>query len=128
MESIFDCLIFKNRAGNDPLFCFLSQANLAAITLGSQAPFFYELNALKELPFGEALPEGFPKWLNIYDLSDVLSYVGEKLFPALVTDKEVGNKKPLLKSHLLYAHIGYWENENTWNAIFETWSTIPELK
>lgn len=98
------------------------------VTVGSQAPFFYELNALKGFPFGETLPKGFPKWLNIYDLSDVLSYVGEKLFPDLVTDIEVGNKKPLLNSHLLNAHIGYWENENTWKAIFETWSTIPELK
>ncbi len=26
-------LIFKNRAGNDSLFCLLSQSNLAAITL-----------------------------------------------------------------------------------------------
>ena len=33
MESIFDCFIFQNRAGNAPLFCFLCQANLAAITL-----------------------------------------------------------------------------------------------
>ena len=33
MESIFDCFIFKNQAGNARLFCVLCQANLAAITL-----------------------------------------------------------------------------------------------
>ena len=119
-----EMLAEKLKEGED-----FSQVKLL-ITVGSQAPFFYELNALKGFPFekGKSLPKGFPQWLNIYDLSDVLSYVGEQLFPSQVKDVEVGNKKPLLNSHLLNAHVGYWENENTWKAIFDTWSTIPELK
>ncbi len=119
-----EMLAEKLKEGDD-----LSQVKLL-ITVGSQAPFFYELNALKGFPFeeGKPLPKAFPQWLNIYDLSDILSYVGKKLFPNQVKDVEVGNKKPLFNSNLLNSHVGYWENENTWKAIFETWSTIPELK
>jgi hypothetical protein len=46
------------------------------ITVGSQAPFFYEIGALQTLPYGKPLPDHFPsRWLNIYDLRDFLSYV-----------------------------------------------------
>ncbi|MBE9230725.1 hypothetical protein IQ231_03215, partial [Cuspidothrix issatschenkoi LEGE 03284] len=50
------------------------------ITVGSQAPYFYEVNALQSLEFNsdrnQRLPNGFPEWLNIYDLQDFLSYIG----------------------------------------------------
>ena len=50
------------------------------VTVGSQAPFFYEINALQSLEYGESLPAHFPSWLNIYDLKDILSYIGAKIF------------------------------------------------
>lgn len=125
-----DLLAEKLRKGKN-----FSQVKLL-ITVGSQAPFFYEINALQSLHFDKEkfkngispLPSQFPEWLNIYDLNDVLSYVGAKLFPMKVKDVPVGNKQPLLNSHLLNSHVAYWDNEATWKAIFDTWETIEELR
>jgi pimeloyl-ACP methyl ester carboxylesterase len=84
------------------------------ITVGSQAPFFYEIDALQTLSYGEPLPDHFPKWLNIYDLRDFLSYVGncEGLFPGKMTDVQVDNRQPFPE-----AHGAYWANKQTWNEI-----------
>ena len=82
------------------------------ITAGSQAPFLYEIDALQTLTFGEPLPEHFPQWLNIYDLRDFLSYIGEGVFPGKLTDVEVNNRQPFPE-----AHGAYWANAETWNAI-----------
>lgn len=93
----------------------LSERVDCLITVGSQAPFFYEIGALQQLAYGEPLPEHFPKkWLNIYDLRDFLSYVGDRprLFPGKMTDVLVDNRQPFPE-----AHGAYWENEQTWDAI-----------
>jgi hypothetical protein len=82
------------------------------VTVGSQAPFLYEINALCSLEYGQPLPENFPEWLNIYDLRDFLSYVGSKIFPK-VHDVEVDSKQPFPRSH-----GAYWTNAKTWEAIF----------
>ncbi len=90
------------------------------ITVGSQAPLFYELNALQSLPFnknGPQLPPHFPKkWWNFYDKRDFLSYVGKKIFGNNIVDVEVDNKEPFPKSHL-----AYWskDNEAMWKPIVE---------
>ncbi len=42
------------------------------VTVGSQAPFLYEIGALQSLPPDQKLPADFPSWLNIYDLNDFL--------------------------------------------------------
>jgi hypothetical protein len=85
------------------------------ITVGSQAPFLYELGTLHSLKYSEPLPKHFPAWLNIYDPQDFLSYVGSDVFPKphKVTDIKVDNGKRFLQSHLTY-----WDNEQTWNSIF----------
>jgi hypothetical protein len=93
----------------------LSQVALL-VTVGSQAPFLYEINALPSLEYGEPLPEHFPNWLNIYDLRDFLSYIGANVFPNKVQDVLVDNKQPFPRSH-----SAYWTNPATWNAI------IPRL-
>jgi hypothetical protein len=86
------------------------------ITVGSQSPFLYEINALSSLPFGRPLPGHFPRrWLNIYDRSDVLSYLAEPVFgKGRVTDFEN-------KSHLppLAAHSAYWTSPTVWPCIKE---------
>jgi hypothetical protein len=84
------------------------------VTVGSQAPFLYEINALQSLPFGQGLPAHFPRWLNIYDLRDFLSYKGEKVFPGKVRDVKVDNRQPF---H--WSHSAYWSNEQVWQAIAE---------
>jgi len=85
------------------------------VTVGSQAPFLYEIDALQSLSYGESLPDHFPKkWLNIYDLRDVLSYVGEGLFPGNIIDVKVDNQQPFPESH-----GAYWYNSATWDAILQ---------
>lgn len=86
------------------------------ITVGSQVPFLYEINALSSLEFGQPLPAHFPQWLNIYDLRDFLSYIGANIFPNQVEDVQVDNKQPFPQ-----AHSAYWTNNATWKAI------IPRL-
>ena len=73
--------------------------------------------------YGEPLPAGFPKWLNIYDRRDLLSYVAGKVFflpsqPAPdIRDAEVDNGLPFPDSH-----SGYWANPQTWEHVL---SVLP---
>ena len=80
------------------------------VTVGSQAPYFYEINALQSLEYarGEGLPGHFPSWINVYDLRDFLSFVGGELFPGRVVDRCVNNRQPFPDSHSAYF----------WNADF----------
>ncbi|MGF1937530.1 MAG: hypothetical protein RM347_024605 [Nostoc sp. ChiQUE02] len=89
----------------------LSQVELL-VTVGSQAPFLYEINALYSLEYGQLLPEHFPQWLNIYDLRDFLSYVGNRIFPSRIQDVRVDSRQPFPRSH-----GAYWTNAKTWEAI-----------
>ncbi len=82
------------------------------VTVGSQAPYFYEIDALQSLEYGHPLPDHFPSWLNIYDLQDFLSYIGGNVFPNKVQDIPVDNQQPFPLSH-----SAYWTNHATWKAI-----------
>ena len=85
------------------------------ITVGSQAPFFYEIDVLAGLRFGEPLPAHFPRrWLNIYDPRDFLSYVARSVFTGEVQieDIEVDNGHPFPHSH-----SAYWANRAVWEEI-----------
>jgi hypothetical protein len=89
------------------------------VTVGSQAPFLYECNALKSLRRGDPLPATFVRrWVNVYDPRDFLSYTGQGVFPATaggpppVADRPVDNGLAFPD-----AHSGYWDNEQTWAAI-----------
>jgi hypothetical protein len=88
------------------------------VTVGSQAPALYELGALvnqKYISDAGKLPDSFPKWLNIYDRDDFLSYVGSKIFPGRIVDVEVSTEKLFPASH-----NDYWKQPGTWNAINNT--------
>jgi hypothetical protein len=84
------------------------------ITVGSQAPFFYEIDALDALTYGKPLPGHFPAWLNIYDMRDFLSYIAAGVFPGRVTDQCVDNGQPFPQ-----AHITYWRNDAVWENVKE---------
>ena len=90
------------------------------VTVGSQSPLFYEMDALQSLRYGQPLPDHFPKkWLNIFDRRDFLSYIGAQVFPdplQRIEDIEVNNRRPFPQSH-----GAYWANDQTWKAI------IPRL-
>ncbi|MFN4866622.1 MAG: hypothetical protein ACK5GZ_09945 [Cyanobium sp.] len=87
------------------------------ITVGSQAPFLYEINALLSLPFGQPLPASVPPWLNLYDPRDFLSYIGASIFQGRVVDQRVDNCQAFPSSH-----SAYWWNGKVWEAIH---STLP---
>jgi hypothetical protein len=82
------------------------------ITCGSQSPLFYEMDALATLRLGQSLPETFPRWLNIYDENDFLSYIGESVFAGRVRDVPVASKQPFPQSH-----SAYWGIRKVWNEI-----------
>jgi pimeloyl-ACP methyl ester carboxylesterase len=96
------------------------------ITVGSQVPLLYELDALSTLPLRRdrsgaviatphELPNDFPKWLNVYDPRDFLSYRAEPVFGEVsVHDIEVDNALPFPE-----AHSGYWSNQTVWSSIFD---------
>jgi hypothetical protein len=82
------------------------------ITVGSQAPFLYEIGALPALDHPDPLPGYFPPWLNLYDRQDPLSYVGSAVFGEHVTDIEVDNGQPFPESH-----GAYFSNRSVWTAV-----------
>jgi hypothetical protein len=84
----------------------------ALVTVGSQAPLLYELGCLSSLSYGQDLPTHFPRWLNLYDESDFLSYIGGELFPGRVEDVRVDNGRSFPASHSTY-----WTNPQTWDAV-----------
>ncbi|MFD5910709.1 hypothetical protein ACFWHL_18535 [Streptomyces massasporeus] len=83
------------------------------ITVGSQAPFFYEAGALVSLEHPQQPPDHFPRrWLNLYDPRDLLSFRAAQAFPTVATDHEVDNHQPFP-----FAHSAYWDNPAVWGAI-----------
>jgi hypothetical protein len=95
------------------------------ITVGSQAPLLYELDALGSRPIlrnadgsvkavPHPLPDHFPaSWLNIYDPRDFLSYRAAAIFGSeRVSDLEVDNDQPFPESH-----SAYWDNPRVWDAV-----------
>ncbi|MER7514389.1 hypothetical protein ABTX82_39665 [Streptomyces lavendulae] len=84
------------------------------VTVGSQAPYLHEIGALTALPPGSALPYGFPRWLNVYDRQDVLSYLAAPVFPGdpRVTDHEVISRQPFPASH-----SAYWKQPSLYERI-----------
>jgi hypothetical protein len=81
-------------------------------TIGSQAPFLYEINSLVSLHFGSKLPVHFPDWVNFYDPGDFLSYCGKSVFKGRVTDFEVRSNQPFPESH-----SAYWNNPAFWAGL-----------
>jgi hypothetical protein len=86
----------------------------ALVTVGSQSPFFYEINALVSLPFGQAVPAHFPrKWLNIWDPNDFLSFLAKGVFPdGVAEDFEAASGVPFP-----CAHSAYWDQAKVWEKI-----------
>ncbi len=84
------------------------------VTVGSQTPFMYEIGAFPALSHPDPLPDHMPRWLNIYDRRDVLSYIGAGVFGDRIRDVCVDNGQPFPQSH-----SAYWTNPEQWSAISE---------
>ncbi|MCJ0873004.1 hypothetical protein [Streptomyces sp. AP-93] len=84
------------------------------VTVGSQAPFLHELGALAGIVPGARLPYAFPRWLNVYDRQDVLSYLAEPVFPGdpRVSDQEIGSRQPFPA-----CHSAYWKQDSLYARI-----------
>ncbi|MFJ7268745.1 hypothetical protein ACIQV3_19235 [Streptomyces sp. NPDC099050] len=84
------------------------------VTVGSQAPFLHELGALAGVVPGSKLPYAFPRWLNVYDRQDVLSYLAEPVFPGdpRVSDQEIGSRQPFPA-----CHSAYWKQDSLYACI-----------
>ena len=86
------------------------------VTVGSQAPYLYEIGALSSRLPHEGLVAGFPPWLNVYDPDDLLSFMAAPMFPApaRVTDVQVKSGQPFPISH-----GAYWTQPAVWQAYKE---------
>ncbi|MFD8819629.1 hypothetical protein ACFV23_51195, partial [Streptomyces sp. NPDC059627] len=84
------------------------------VTVGSQAPFLYELGALPSLEPGCPLPAHVPPWLNVYDRRDLLSYLGAGVFPGRVRDVALDSRQPFPLSH-----SAYWSNPELYRVLAE---------
>ncbi|MFI6418128.1 hypothetical protein ACIBG6_12100 [Streptomyces sp. NPDC050842] len=84
------------------------------VTVGSQAPFLYELGALPSLEHGSPLPEHVPRWVNVYDRRDLLGYVGAGVFPDRVQDVALDSRQPFPLSH-----SAYWSNPELYRLLAE---------
>lgn len=84
------------------------------ITAGSQPSYFYEIDSLRTLPFGQPLPADFPDWLNFWDPRDFLSFLVAPVFAGggARTDVEIKSGLPFPASH-----SGYWRQLTTWNEV-----------
>lgn len=83
------------------------------VTIGSQVGFLFEAGALTSLAPGEAVPDHYrPRWLNIYDRKDFLSYRAAGAFPHHATDHVVDTGQPFPMSH-----GAYWSCAGVWAAI-----------
>jgi hypothetical protein len=81
------------------------------VTVGSQSPLMYEIDALPSLKRPARLPAKFPPWLNIYDRNDFLSFAASKLFPeAEDFDAESGQPFP-------DSHSAYFSSDRVWEKI-----------
>jgi hypothetical protein len=91
----------------------------ALITFGSQAPFFFEINALVSLEKGQPLPQHFPQlWLNVCDPNDLLSFRAEPAFSAdpRIRDEQLDSGQPPIA-----AHGSYLGSNSFWKLV---WSVI----
>lgn len=84
------------------------------ITAGSQSGFFYEIDALRTLPYGTDLPPDFPNWLSFWDPRDFLSFKIDGVFTGgrKRRDVRINSELPFPASH-----SGYWRQSSMWEEV-----------
>jgi hypothetical protein len=87
------------------------------VTVGSQSPLFFTIDALETLRLKEAV-RPFTPWLNIFDRNDLLSFCAERVFPGIkgIADNEVASGAPFPESH-----SAYWQLEDVYSMIAAFW-------
>jgi hypothetical protein len=78
------------------------------VTVGSQSPLLYAIDALDRIRRGNAGadPAPFTPWLNIYDRADFLSFIAKPVFSGIegIRDEEISSRVPFPSSHSAYFH------------------------
>ncbi|GAB3286079.1 hypothetical protein GCM10027456_81880 [Kineosporia babensis] len=72
------------------------------LTVGSQATYLQDIDALPSLNRGKALPTGFPPWTNVYDPSDLLSFMAEPVHARGVRDQNISSGVAFPRAHRSY--------------------------
>jgi hypothetical protein len=88
------------------------------VTVGSQAPLFYVIDALGYLRPGHSKPQPFVPWLNIYNRQDFLSFCAARVFTGVdnISDEEVDPGVPFPPSH-----SAYWHHQPVYELIHRHW-------
>jgi hypothetical protein len=104
----------------------LSQVRLL-VTVGSQAPFLYELGALHSMPPDVGgLPGHMPRWLNIFDRRDLLAYLAAPVFGqgAAGRSTDAGARRPGVEDFEVssgqpfpLSHSAYWRLDSVYERI-----------
>jgi hypothetical protein len=92
------------------------------ITVGSQSPLFFAIDALDRLRPEQQTPLPFTPWLNIYNRNDLLSFLATGVFPGVddITDVEVDAGVPFPESH-----SAYWQLDDVFELIKGAWPADP---
>jgi hypothetical protein len=87
------------------------------VTVGSQAPYLFLMDALDVLRPGNAAVPATP-WLNVYDRADLLSFCASRVFPATagIVDEAVDNGVSFPQ-----AHSAYWEHRDLYRLLATHW-------
>lgn len=83
------------------------------VTVGSQVPYLYSLDALATHRLGAALPEHFgARWVNLHDPVDLLAFPAEPQFGSRVSDVRVDTREPFPR-----AHGAYWTTRQVYDVL-----------
>lgn len=83
------------------------------VTVGSQVPYLYGLDALATHRLGASLPDHFPdRWVNIVDQEDLLAFPADDHFAGRVRDVAVDTREPFPR-----AHGAYWTTPRVYDAV-----------
>ncbi|MDH2389288.1 hypothetical protein QCN29_10890 [Streptomyces sp. HNM0663] len=83
------------------------------VSVGSQIPYLYGMDALASHRYGAPLPGHFTAdWLNVHDPVDLLGFPAEPQFPGRVRDVAVDTREPFPR-----AHGAYWATREVYQAI-----------
>lgn len=90
------------------------------VTVGSQGPLLFELDALPGLRVGAEVPATLPPWVNYYDQRDMLSYLATPVFGDRASDIRLDNGRYMPESH-----SAYFDNKEFYDSLLAVIAAAP---